>query len=131
MSTADLFMTALCLWREARGEGTEGMTAVCWVIRNRTLKHGTTAYAEVVKKWQFSSITAAGDPELIVYPAMQDEQFVQAQSIIDQVFAGTVPDPTGGATLYYATSIPFPASWNRSVITQTAHIGRQIFFKEA
>ena len=123
-------MLALCIYREARGEGTEGQIAVACVIRNRVRRNMTSYYSEIVKPWQFSSITAKGDPQLSVWPNILDTTWKQCQDIAAEVANGTVPDPTGGATLYYADSIPFPASWNRSKVAETVKIGHQTFFRE-
>lgn len=130
MTAADYFMTALCLYREARGEGNVGMTAVACVVRNRVEKHNSTPYAEVVKKWQFSSITASGDPQLILYPLEVDMIWHTAQLLSQNVLDGSTADITGGATLYYDDSISFPASWNKDHTETTVKLGRLNFFKE-
>lgn len=142
---ADYGITALCLWREARGEGIAGMTAVASVIMNRVRKHGTTPFVEVVAPWQFSSMTAEGDTQLIVYPEALDAQWVQAQTISQSVLDGSVSDPTGGATLYWSpngirstkmftlndgTQVKFPQSWNPTVVRETVKIGAHVFLKE-
>jgi hypothetical protein len=58
---------------------------------------------------------------------------------------GTLPDLTGGATLYYAPAaiqttvtitlpngfaIPFPEGWNKAAVKYTATIANQVFFTE-
>lgn len=132
MTSADQFMSALCLWREARGEGTNGMTAIMCVLRNRVARHNSSYYAEVIKKWQFSSITAIGDPQLGLYPQSTDPQWQLATNLVGMIGPedSRVADVTGGATLYYDDSIAFPASWNRAVVQSTVKIGRLNFFKE-
>ena len=130
ITPADLFMLALCMYREDRSGGQTGMTAVGCVVRNRVTKHRSTYYAEVVKPWQFSSITAKGDPQLSLYPLESDPNWAIAQLLALQITNGTILDVTDGATLYYANSIPFPASWNRAVLTPTVTIGNQFYFKE-
>jgi proteasome lid subunit RPN8/RPN11 len=42
---------------------------------------------------------------------------------------GKVPDPTGGATHYYAVSIKKPPAWAAKA-KQTLKLGRHIFFKD-
>jgi spore germination cell wall hydrolase CwlJ-like protein len=137
LTHADYFMTSLCLWREARGEGEAGMTAVACVIRNRAAKHGTAPYAEVTAPLQFSSVTDGGngttrkpDPQLSKYPKASDPSWAAAQGIAAGVLDGSVKDVTGGATLYYDDSIPFPASWDKSKTRPAAKIGRLNFFTE-
>lgn len=130
MTTSDYFMTALCLYREARGEGNSGMTSVACVIRNRTIKRNTTPYAEVIKKLQFSSITDPKDQQLTTYPMEVDLAWQQAQLIAKNVLNNDIQDITQGATLYYDDSIPFPPSWNKIHTQDTVKIGRLNFFKE-
>lgn len=127
---SDLFMLALCMYREARGDGVTGMTAVGCVVRNRVNRDGTTYYAEVVKPWQFSSITATGDPQLNKYPAEADTSWMVAQKLAMQITSGDIVDTTRGATLYYADSIPFPKSWNPAAVQATVTVGNQFFFRE-
>jgi N-acetylmuramoyl-L-alanine amidase len=129
-TAADVFMLALCLWREARGEGRTGMIAVGCVVRNRVIRDGQSYYAETVRRLQFSSLTAKGDPELTLWPVENDPSWQTAQALAQSIISEDVQDITGGATLYYATSIPFPATWNRSKVKQTVQIGNQIFFIE-
>jgi len=130
MTHADVFMLALCLWREARGEGKDGQIAVACVVRNRVIKRMSNYYTEVVKPWQFSSITAKGDPQLSLFPNSLDTAWKQCQELAEAICNGTIQDVTGGATLYYADSIPFPASWDKSKLTQTVKLGHHTFFVE-
>lgn len=126
----DYALTALCLWREARGEGELGMTAVASVLRNRTLHRGTSYFAEVVRPWQFSSITATGDPQVNKFPPAGDADWELAQRVAAAVIEQARPDPTGGATLYYDDSIRFPPGWDKTRVQATVKIGRLNFFKE-
>ena len=127
MNFGDAFMLALCAWRENRGGGVPGMQSVCNVIVNRVHKNQTTAYLEITKPWQFSSITAKADPELGLYPTLTDPQWIAAQSLAQEALAGTLEDLTGGATFYFAETIP-PPSW-AAQMTQTVTIANQVFFK--
>src|SRR5271163_3202843 len=119
MTSADQFMVALCLWREARGVGNSGMVAVACVIRNRALKHDTSYYAQVVSPLQFSSITAKGDPQLNNYPAGADTSWQLATKIVASLADGSLADTTEGATLYYDDSIPFPKGWDIHKVEDT------------
>ena len=125
----DDFMLALCIWREARGEGPAGMQAVACVIRNRVRARGSSYYAEVTRAWQFSSITAKGDPELGVYPVPNDPQWASIQALVPGIIDGSLADNTGGAQFYYADGIPLP-SWAQGM-TATVSVGRQHFYKAA
>lgn len=130
----DDFMLALCMWREASGEGPEGMKAVGCVVRNRVLRNGGTSsyYREVVRPMQFSSLTAPGDPGLIRYPHVTNpvdmDGWRMCQEFAKEIMAGTIPDSTGGATYYYAVTIPLP-SWAEKM-TMTCQIGKHKFYKE-
>lgn len=118
---------ALCMWREARGEGHDGLRAVCHVIANRSLEHGKS-WAEVVFQWkQFSSMTAPGDPQLTKVPLAPDVTFEDCYNIADSVYYGNDPDLTNGADHYFADSISMP-EWAKNM-TATAKIGRHNFYR--
>jgi N-acetylmuramoyl-L-alanine amidase len=127
----DVAITALCAWREARGEGREGMRAVMHVIRNRA-EAASHSWADVVSvPWQFSSLTARGDPELTLWPVHGNrdwESFETAMQLAADISEGIdAEDITGGATHYIADSIEPPA-WANNMV-QTAKIGHHRFFK--
>lgn len=123
----DIAIASLCTWREARGEGTDGMRAVLHVIQNRAQASRKT-WAEIVyARLQFSSMTYGSDPELCMVPAVSDPQFAEIYSLAQAVRAGSDADLTNGATHYFADSIPMP-SWAQSM-TETVKIGHQTFFK--
>lgn len=126
----DDFMLALCMFREARSNGREGMQAVGCTIRNRVkINSDSSYYREVVRPLQFSSVTAHGDPQLGFYPwpanPVDWSAWTTAVDLAQGIIAGTVPDVTNGATHYFATYIPMP-SWAENM-TQTAQIGGQRF----
>lgn len=119
---------ALCLWREARGEGHDGMRAVCHVIANRALKH-RRSWAEIIyAQWQFSSMTAFNDPQLCKVPIAPDVSFEDAYTIADAVYYGKDEDITLGADHYFASTIPMP-EWAKDM-TATAKVGRHLFYRE-
>jgi spore germination cell wall hydrolase CwlJ-like protein len=124
----NLSVTALCLWREARGEGTDGMQAVAHVIANRAKSSGKSWAQTVYAKLQFSSMTYGQDPQLCNVPSSSDPQFAECCAIVDAVAAGTDSDLTNGATNYFDNSIPEPI-WAKAMI-QVAVIGRFTFYKE-
>ena len=107
------FLLALCIWREARGQGYNGMFAVACSIRNRVLRPAWwgRSYAEcITKKWQYSSVAAPGDPQLIRFPARQTEEgFDIALLAANDAISGK-PSPVDGADSYYDDSIP-PPNW--------------------
>lgn len=125
MTPVDTVIGALCAWRENRGGGTQGMQSVLNVLANRAVQRKTSIYAEAVRKMQFSSMTAPGDPELTLFPAPTDPQWIESLSL-----AGTdnLEDITGGATFYYAASMRQPPTWAMTM-TKTCEIEGQLFFK--
>ena len=133
----DREILALTLWGEARGEGLDGQLAVAWTIRNRVFDGKDRSwwgagYAGVCLKSRQFSCWNQNDPNYAymsgskVIPAAH---FAQAQRAADDVIAGTVADPTGGATHYYANNLPSPPDWAAKA-KQTLHLGRHIFFKD-
>lgn len=147
MSLEDIAIGALCAWRENRGGGMAGMQSVLNVLLNRAIRDRSTIYAEATKRLQFSSMTAAGNAELDLWPASTDIQWQDAMAMAAEMAAGTLPDITGGAVDYYApaslvtrqgqaftlpngTAIPFPDGWNEGAVTYTGTIAGQVFFKD-
>lgn len=128
MTHQDIAIGALTAWRENRGGGTPGMQSVLNVLCNRATHRGTSVYAEAVRKWQFSSMTAPGDPNLILFPADADPQWSMALILAGQMADHGLQDITGGATSYYADSMADPPSWAASM-TSTVEIAGQRFFK--
>jgi len=107
------------------------MQSVFNVLMNRAAKRHTDVYTEATRKLQFSSMTAPGDPNLILYPNFPDAQWAEALAIAQQAADGHLDDITGGAISYYAPAgmkdgkAPY---WAASM-TQTVEIAGQIFFK--
>jgi hypothetical protein len=73
-------------------------------------------------------MTAAGDPNLILFPADNDPQWQEALTLASQASRGSLDDITGGATSYYALSMTTPPYWAASM-TKTVEIEGQVFFK--
>ena len=131
----DIF--ARTLWGEARGETLAGQIAVAWTIRNRVFDGKAKSwwgegYAGVCQKpYQFSCWNR-NDPNFAYLSGAKQIPFrelAQARIAADQVIDGKVPDPTGGATHYYATTMPKAPVWVRGA-TQTLKLGHHVFFKD-
>jgi spore germination cell wall hydrolase CwlJ-like protein len=129
----ELALLALCIYWEARGEGSNGQHAVAWVIKNRVTRGGWfgKSWAEVIlKPYQFSSFNA-NDKQKFPIPET-DPAFGPCLYAAKHVYDGTSPDPTMGATHYYASSGPSkidPPSWVKDMIP-TVTTGNQSFFRQ-
>ena len=129
MSYAE-FLLALCLWREARGEGDAGMTAVGCVIRNRVNDWKQDWRKVIVGANQFSSMTIQNDPNTVLWPLDGDPVFGIAHGII----GGSIADTTGGAH-FYANEAAITSDWYRVHIMEstehpvTATVGHHTFRK--
>jgi N-acetylmuramoyl-L-alanine amidase len=133
----DLDVLARTLWGEARGEGMDGMVATGWTIRNRVNDGKDRSwwgegYAGVCQKpYQFSCWNS-NDPN---YPYLSGAkqipapEFAKCRLAAQQVIEGAKPDPTGGATHYYSTSMPKPPKWVEGA-KRTLRLGHHIFFKD-
>ena len=133
----DRDILARTLWGEARGESLAGQIAVAWTIRNRVNDGKAKSwwgegYAGVCQKpYQFSCWNR-NDPNYIYLSGAKPipfREFAQARIAADQVVAGKVPDPTGGATHYYATTMPKVPGWTVGA-RETLKLGRHVFFKD-
>jgi hypothetical protein len=97
-------LTALWVWREARGCAYEAKLGVVWTLRNRcgmapVLGFANDMAGNILKPWVFSSFNA-NDPNPQLYPnttspAWEDCLKAANSSEID-------PDPTGGAVFYFS-----------------------------
>lgn len=133
----DRDILARTLWGEARGESLAGQIAVAWTIRNRVFDGKDRSwwgegYAGVCQKpYQFSCWNK-NDPNYVYLSgakAIPFRELAQAQIAADQVMSGKVPDPTGGATHYYATTMRVAPAWAAKA-KQTLKLGHHLFFKD-
>ncbi|MOA19220.1 Spore cortex-lytic enzyme precursor [compost metagenome] len=122
------------IWGEARNQGYEGQVAVAWTIKNRALSPitwwGTDITSVCLKPWQFSCWNK-NDPNyayLSGQKAIPAVQYELAKEAARAVLEGRVPDPTGQATHYYATSMKTPPKWTVGA-TKTVQIRQHIFYK--
>jgi len=121
-------LLALVLYREARGEGAAGMTAVGHVIANRCFQWSKSWHDVILGKNQFTSMSVTGDTQTVIWPPLGDPVF----DIAEAVYGGFSKDPTGGA-LYYANESVITSAWyEREIISSGQHpvtviIGKQTF----
>ena len=133
----DRDVLARTLWGEARGETLAGMVAVAWTIRNRVNDGKAKSwwgegYAGVcLKPYQFSCWNK-NDPN---FPFLSGAKpipvadMAKAVMVAAAVMDGAYPDPTGGATHYYATTMPMQPAWAANA-KQTLKLGHHLFFKD-
>jgi spore germination cell wall hydrolase CwlJ-like protein len=117
------------MWREARGAGQVCMKAVGCSIRNRVQRPswwGNNYIDVITKKWQYSSMAAPNDPQLIKYPQVGDVEFDLALQIASDVITGNAVHPMPGADSYFDDSIS-PPKWVTSE-TFCGKIGRITFY---
>lgn len=90
---------------EAAGESETGQAAVAHVMRNRVMDAGfgdDPAEVALAMK-QFSAWNSgAGGNHLVSKYNPGDAKYEEVGRIVDQVWNGETPDPTGGATYYYS-----------------------------
>lgn len=105
---------------EAAGEGLTGMRAVAGVIGNRARTnfsgHGNDYVSQATARMQFQGQATPG---------------AQAYQVADELLAGTLQDPTGGA-LYYANPGASTARWARNLdASNSLVIGNHYFTDNA
>jgi len=133
----DRDVLARTLWGEARGETLAGMVAVAWTIRNRVNDGKAKSwwgegYAGVcLKPYQFSCWNK-NDPNFPFLSGAKPipvAEMAKAVMVATAVMDGAYPDPTGGATHYYATTMPKAPAWAAKA-KQTLKLGHHVFFKD-
>ena len=127
---------ALGLWREARGEGFDGMRAVAHVFRNRVRAgwHDGDWYTNLISKNELSSMTVLCDPQTICWPSTEDELFKHAYRIAYKVINDDDPeDITKGAVFYRNPKTATSVWFQRNVVEsgkyfKSAAIGNHVFW---
>ena len=129
-SFTDLFMLALAIYREARGEEMSAKIAVGCAIRNRVQHpawYGRDWFDCITKPYQFSSFNI-GEPNSIIFGSPTDLAWKQSIDAAPRVMQGE-PDPTGGATFYFDRSLDKnPPKW-ASLYLHTVDIRAFHFYK--
>ena len=131
-------MAARTLWQEARNETLLGQQAVSWVIKNRLKsgRWGKSLASVCLWRAQFSGWYVPTDPnfEAVCELPDDDAKLQELRGVLQDVL-GSETDPTHGATLYHAESIPPPAwvkgdpGWNIKPAIFCGKFGTQLFYK--
>lgn len=106
-------LTALCVWREARGCNLLAKTSVVWVLMNRARMAPAQGFKptiaeNILKPWAFSSFNA-NDPNSQKYPLETDHSWIESQ---EAVAAPGVVDPTNDAVFYFSSPlVEAPKGW--------------------
>lgn len=131
--TIDLYILALCIWREARGESLDAKQGVGSVILNR-VKHpgwwGNNVLSVITSRYQFSSFNL-NDANEDKWPLNDDVSWLDSFSVASKLLSGSLIDNTGGCTLYYDKSLDMkPPAWALAPTTVKGPvIGSLRFFK--
>ena len=129
--SANLIFLALCVWRESRGESAEAQLAVAYSILQRVARGGwwgTDVQSVIGKKWQYSSMTAPGDPNLIVWPQSNDPSWDACLNVAQAALTCSQPNPAPGADSYFDDSIN-PPGWAQAPASRVAKIGKLNFWR--
>jgi len=133
----DVEILARTLYGEARGENISGKEAVANVILNRVAKArtrggrywwGASVRDVCLKKWQFSCWNT-DDPnrEKLLRVTSNNRTYQSCLRIARRAIAGTLKDPTSGAT-HYHTNCVFPP-WARGRM-YACEIGNHQFYND-
>ncbi len=130
----DVELLARTIYGEARGEKVRGKEAVACVIFNRLKRSrecggywwGDSLGGVCLKPWQFSCWNE-GDPNLkkISSVTPENKTFQASIRIARRAAAGTIDDPTGGATHYHVKGVYPPWAKDKA---PSAEIGRHLFY---
>jgi spore germination cell wall hydrolase CwlJ-like protein len=105
-SQAERDMVIRTVWGEAGNEPVKGQIAVVAVIRNRVLAgdvYGGPSVTGVVRKpYAFEPWLHARTRAAMMRLAKTGAEYQRIAGLVDGVLDGRTPDPTGGATHFYA-----------------------------
>ena len=124
MTTEDLFWLAVNAYHEARGEGHEGMVAVCHVVLNRVAGKKRSVKEVILQPLQFSWANGGARPPIKDYSAFQRCMEAAKTAEKEQLQGDTLL----GADHYHATDMPQYPSWAKGM-KQVARIGGHVFYR--
>jgi hypothetical protein len=130
----DLQIGASTVFMEAASEPQIGKLGVAYSLVNRLKdarkRYGFTIADVCLMPEQYSSWnTSATTRRLLGRARESDPAFLACLQAMQAAMDGTEPDPTLGATLYYAVWLPKPPYWvGKPGINFTVQLGQQKFF---
>jgi N-acetylmuramoyl-L-alanine amidase len=125
----NIVFLALTVWREARGEEYLAKLAVAYSILERVAHPkwwGDDLMSVVFKRLQYSSMTHAGDPNLIDWPQAADSTWSDSMIAAMAATGKGAANPAPGADSYFDDSIA-PPSWAKPEMF-VLKIGRLNFY---
>ena len=130
LSSRDKDLVIRTILGEAAQEGPQGQAAVAHVILNRLAvgDYGKTASAVVLAPNQFEPWSNRSKELMAISP--NSAAYRNVADILDMSASGEVPDPTNGATHFYAPALQAKLgrstpSWAKD---PTAKIGGHVFY---
>jgi len=128
----DIFIPALCIWREMRGESEEARLGCYWVIQHRVHdmfnRWPKTPYGVVTQAMQFSSFNRT-DPNSSLLPKKIIEADWQAWEEISSMCDRPGPDPVNGANAYESMPDGEPRPAWAAQSRMIRQIGKTRFYK--
>jgi len=109
-SLRDQDLLALCIWREARGEGLLGKRGVGHVVLNRVNARsffGQDVQSVILKPFAFSSFNPS-DPNADQWPTGIDPSWTDSTNAAEAVLSGQDTDLTSGALYYFSPPLTAP-----------------------
>lgn len=124
MTNKDHFWLAVNAYHEARGEGFEGMIAVCHVVLNRAKKKNVSVHDVVLRPMQFSWANGGKRPPIGDYAAFERCMDAATEAVRQQ---GVGKDLFGASHYHAASMKPYPP-WAIPANPVT-RIGGHIFYR--
>jgi spore germination cell wall hydrolase CwlJ-like protein len=126
---SNVILLALCAWREARGEIYTAKLAVAYTVVTR-VAHGGWWGASIMGVLrcpdQYTSLTHAGDPNLVAWPAPADPFWADSVQAAVAALSRSVPNPAPMADSYFSGDVePY---WAASA-TFVAQVGDFRFYR--
>lgn len=102
-----IVLLAIAAYKEASGEPRLARRGVICSILNRVDRPswwGGDVLTVVCKRWQYSAMTAPGDPNLVRWPGAKDPVWLECLQDAFDAINGTLASPVPGADSYHDVS---------------------------